>query len=70
MDNFFLGIPFRKAKSDGVRMSRIAKCNRKNCNTVSAYAQTLEKTVKDPEQTRRLYDQLSFIIIKLNKERL
>ena len=37
--------------------------NKATCNTISA--PTLEKTVKDPEQIRTFYDQLSSIINKM-----
>lgn len=51
--------------SDRTDMIKATSKNKVTCNTIRVYARTLEKTVKDPEQTRKFYDQLSFIINKV-----
>ena len=38
------------------------------CNLISAYAPTLENTIKNPEETNAFYDELTSLL-KLNKNR-
>ena len=47
-------------------MTRTAK-NKVTCNILCAYAPTFRKTMKDPKQARKFYNQLSFIIKKTKK---